>query len=88
MLISHGVNVHDNDSHPQDAAERHAITQPSSTKATRGGRNIRTAAIVIGDDAWIGFNAIVLKGVTIGAGAIVAAGAVVTETCRREYRRR
>ena len=28
---------------------------------------------------WIGFNAIVLKGVTIGEGAIVGAGAVVTK---------
>lgn len=33
--------------------------------------------IVIGDDVWIGYNAIILGGVTIGTGAIVAAGAVV-----------
>jgi acetyltransferase-like isoleucine patch superfamily enzyme len=36
------------------------------------------AAIDIGDDVWIGTNAVILKGVRIGAGAIVAAGAVVT----------
>lgn len=34
--------------------------------------------VVIGDDAWIGAHAVVLPGVTIGAGAIVGAGAVVT----------
>jgi carbonic anhydrase/acetyltransferase-like protein (isoleucine patch superfamily) len=34
---------------------------------------------VIGADAWIGFRAIVMAGVTIGQGAIVAAGAVVTK---------
>lgn len=34
--------------------------------------------IVIGDEVWIGANAVVLPGTTIGNGAIVAAGAVVT----------
>jgi acetyltransferase-like isoleucine patch superfamily enzyme len=33
----------------------------------------------IGSDAWIGANAVVLSGVKIGEGAIVAAGAVVTD---------
>ena len=35
--------------------------------------------IHIGDDVWIGARAIILPGVTIGEGAIVAAGAVVTK---------
>lgn len=35
--------------------------------------------IIIGDDVWIGFRALVLSGVRIGQGAIVAAGAVVTK---------
>jgi maltose O-acetyltransferase len=34
--------------------------------------------IVVEDDVWIGARAIILKGVRIGTGAIVAAGAVVT----------
>ena len=38
------------------------------------------AAIALGPDVWIGANVIVLKGVTIGEGAIVAAGSVVTRT--------
>ncbi|MEL7447483.1 MAG: acyltransferase [Pseudomonadota bacterium] len=37
-----------------------------------------TAPLRIGNDVWIGDKATVLKGVTIGDGAIVAAGAVVT----------
>jgi acetyltransferase-like isoleucine patch superfamily enzyme len=37
-------------------------------------------AIVIGDDVWLGVNVVVLKGVTIGNGAIVAAGAIVTKS--------
>jgi len=37
------------------------------------------AEIVIGPDVWIGANVVVLKGVRIGQGAIVAAAAVVTK---------
>jgi acetyltransferase-like isoleucine patch superfamily enzyme len=33
--------------------------------------------VVIGDDAWVGYGAIVVTGVTVGRGAIVGAGAVV-----------
>ena len=35
--------------------------------------------IIIHDDVWIGFRAIILSGVEIGQGAVVAAGAVVTK---------
>ena len=35
--------------------------------------------IVIGNDVWIGYNAIILSGVKIGDGAIVTTGAVVTK---------
>lgn len=43
---------------------------------TDGG--IASAPIVIGDRVWIGCRVIILSGVTIGEGAIVAAGSVVT----------
>lgn len=38
------------------------------------------AAVVIGEDAWLGTGCTVLPGVTIGQGAIVGAGAVVTRS--------
>lgn len=38
----------------------------------------RNAPVAIGSDAWIGTRAVILAGVTIGDGAIVGAGAVVT----------
>ncbi|WP_035067311.1 acyltransferase [Nitratidesulfovibrio termitidis] len=38
----------------------------------------RDRDVTIGDDVWLGMRCIVLKGVTIGDGAIVAAGSVVT----------
>lgn len=49
----------------EQAPERRSITTPGP--------------IVIGENVWIGSNAVVVPGVTIGDGAIVAAGAVVTK---------
>ncbi len=39
----------------------------------------RSEAVHIGQDVWIGTRAVILPGVTIGDGAIVGAGAVVTK---------
>ena len=36
--------------------------------------------IVLGQDVWLGCHAVVLKGVTIGDGAIVGAGSIVTKS--------
>ena len=41
-------------------------------------QGVSTKPVVIGDDVWIGANAVILPGVTIGKHAVVAAGAVVT----------
>lgn len=40
--------------------------------------NVKSEEVVIDDYAWIGANAIILKGVYIGKGAVVGAGSVVT----------
>ncbi len=39
----------------------------------------KAAPIVVEDDVWLATRAVVLKGVTVGRGAVVAAGAVVTK---------
>lgn len=39
------------------------------------------AAVVIEDDVWCGANVTILKGVIIGRGSVIAAGAVVTKSC-------
>lgn len=42
--------------------------------------SVKRAPIVIKNNAWIGCNCIVLKGVTIGENSIVSAGSVVTKS--------
>lgn len=42
-------------------------------------QGISTKPVMIGDDVWIGANAVILPGVTIGSHCVVAAGAVVTK---------
>lgn len=61
--FSWDVQVLDNDFH---ALTVDGVEQPSA------------APVRIGDRVWVGTRAVVLKGVTIGDGAVVAAGAVVT----------
>lgn len=80
VLISHQVNIIDSNSHEIDAIERqqgykHILTNGHPKE--KG--NIETAPIIIKDHVWISFGAIILKGITIGEGAVVAAGSVVTK---------
>lgn len=46
---------------------------------TTADESITSAPITIEDKVWIGCNVIILAGVTIGKGSVVAAGAVVTK---------
>lgn len=39
----------------------------------------KTSPIIIEDNVWIGANAVILKGVNIGTGSVIAAGTVVTK---------
>lgn len=80
VLISHNVNIIDTNSHETDAierSERYMDLLKNGHWKDKG--SILTAPIIIKDYAWISFNATILKGVTIGEGAIVAANAVVVK---------
>lgn len=54
------------------------LIRDSDSHSTGEGR-MPTHPITIGDRVWIGARAIVLKGVTLGEGSVVAAGSIVTK---------
>jgi acetyltransferase-like isoleucine patch superfamily enzyme len=63
----------------QDVAIADRVTIRDSDNHEISGSRGMTRPIVIGDHVWIGMNSIILKGVTIGDGAVIAAGSVVTK---------
>lgn len=78
-LIAHGTQIFDNDSHPLDSHERE-LDYRIISKLQRGQRpKVNSAPVIIGRNVWLGFNCIVMKGVTIGDCSIVASGSVVTK---------
>jgi acetyltransferase-like isoleucine patch superfamily enzyme len=79
VLISHNVNIHDNNSHPIDAKKRHEDFIHIFSKGFQKENDLNEKEIIIEDDVWIGFNCTILKGVRIGEGAIIAACALVTK---------
>jgi galactoside O-acetyltransferase len=77
VLIAFGVVVTDHDSHAIDFVHRKndvCLWYAGEKDWT----HVKTAPVTIRDKAWIGMNALILEGVTIGEGAVVGAGAVVT----------
>jgi acetyltransferase-like isoleucine patch superfamily enzyme len=83
VLIAHDVNVHDGTAHSMDPAERHRhfrrIMERGHPRLAKDLPGVSSAPVVIEDDVWISFGAIILKGVRIGAGSVIAAGSIVTE---------
>jgi acetyltransferase-like isoleucine patch superfamily enzyme len=77
VLMSWGVTVVDHDSHALafDQRRRDVLDWRQGRKDWT---HVATAPVIISDKAWIGFGATILKGVTIGEGAIVGAQSVVT----------
>lgn len=76
VLIAPGVQIN-TASHPTRLSER--LT--SDWSPASGEYRWRTFArpVVIGDGCWIGADSTIIGGVTVGEGAVIAAGAVVTE---------
>lgn len=78
VMIAGGVTIADSDFHPLSPAGRLADTVALSPLGNRHKRQMmKVLPVNIKDDVWIGFNATILKGVTIGRGAIIQPGAVV-----------
>jgi acetyltransferase-like isoleucine patch superfamily enzyme len=81
-LISWGVGIADSDFHPLEPAQRLVDAQALAPffKDRPPRPKLRTARVKIGDNVWIGMNAVILKGVTIGDNSVVAAGAIVAKS--------
>jgi acetyltransferase-like isoleucine patch superfamily enzyme len=80
VLISHNVNVIDSNSHEIDYIARAIGYQNLLLNGhPKDKGEILTSPITIQNHVWISFNVCILKGVSIGEGAIVAAGSVVTK---------
>ena len=81
-LVSWNVGIADSDFHPLEPARRlidaQALAPFYKNRPLRP--KLKTAPVKIGDNVWIGMNAVILKGVTIGENSVVAAGAVVTKS--------
>jgi acetyltransferase-like isoleucine patch superfamily enzyme len=78
-MFARDVFISDTNEHPIDPAIRREQTIATLRDGIPPDRSAATAApIVIGNDVWVGERAAIMKGVTIGDGAIVAAMSVVT----------
>lgn len=47
--------------------------------------NAMSLPIIIGNNVWVGTNVIILKGVHIGDGAVIAAGSIITKDTPVDY---
>lgn len=89
VLTAWGITIVDHDSHSvrwqnrADDVERWRVGLleggPKRAAQLKNWDVVSMSPVVIGDKVWIGFNVIILKGVHVHEGAVVASGSVVTK---------
>ena len=85
VTMAWGITIYDHNSHSFDWLQRARTVQhfhrtygtPDCFEKVDW-TGVRSAPIIISDRVWIGFGAVILKGVTIGEGAVVGACSVVS----------
>lgn len=79
VLISYDCMIMDHNGHSLDPNIRKKDLPDLLEERPKDWSSVKISPIRIEDYAWIGARSIILKGVTIGQGAIVAAGSVVSK---------
>lgn len=78
VFVAGGVTIADSDFHPIDPLLRMRDIIALSPIGDRYSRPpVEVKPVIIGDDVWVGMNSAILKGVTIGNGAVIEPGSVV-----------
>lgn len=85
VTMAWGVSIYDHNSNSLDWRQRAKVVRHFYENYGKPGcyeeldwSGVASAPIMIEDKVWIGFDAVILKGVRIGEGAVVGARAVVT----------
>jgi acetyltransferase-like isoleucine patch superfamily enzyme len=86
VWIAWGCSIYDHDSHSIAWRDRREDLFQQIVDYRNSGNyvlnkdwsRVKSKPIIIGDKVWIGFDSVILKGVTIGEGAIIGARAVVS----------
>ena len=85
VTMAWGITIYDHNSHSLDWRQRQRVVRHFFERYGEADcfdaldwSDVRAAPIVIRDRVWIGFGAVILKGVTIGEGAVVGACSVVS----------
>jgi acetyltransferase-like isoleucine patch superfamily enzyme len=76
-IISWGVTIADHDSHAVEwRGRRNDVSE--WMRGQKDWDSVNIAPVELGSRVWIGFGVTILKGVTVGDGAVIAARSVVT----------
>lgn len=78
VLIAHNVNIFDNLTHPIDWRDRREHFRQIAGHGHPKHIDLQDSPVTIGDDVWVGAYSMIMKGVSIGDRAVIAAGSVVT----------
>jgi acetyltransferase-like isoleucine patch superfamily enzyme len=79
VIISNNVRIYDHNSHPIEPSKRREMTAQGFYGKLWVAELSANKPVTISDNVWIGEHSLILKGVTIGIGSIVASSSVVTK---------
>jgi acetyltransferase-like isoleucine patch superfamily enzyme len=88
VIMAWGITIIDSDNHSEYWSDRqydvercrrdYIQTNGADIARSHDWEKVKSEDVKIGNKCWIGFNVSILKGVTVGEGAIIGAGSVVT----------